>query len=104
MLRNLALLLLLTGCTVKEPPKSSPITVEQIPIEEAGGFLCNAQSSQSLIGKKVSTEIGQMIINLSGAQKLRWIPPNTAITRDLRNDRINIHYNNDNIIEKINCG
>lgn len=94
----------LIGCGAPEAPKSSPITAEKISLEEAGGFECDAQSSQSFIGQKATANIGQKIVNLSGAQSLRWIPPRTPVTRDYRTDRVNIHYNDDSIVQIINCG
>lgn len=100
----LAASIALIGCGAPEAPKSSPITVEEISLEEAGGFECDAQSSQSFIGQKATKDIGQEIINRSGAKSLRWIPPRTPVITDYRLHRVNIQYDDDSIIEKINCG
>jgi len=93
----------LSACTVSEPPKSSPITVDSVSIEEAGGFLCDANPVQNYIKQNATSELGQEIINISGATILRWIPPRTAITKDFREDRINIYYDDALLITQISC-
>ena len=103
VLRCASLSFPLIACASSEPPKSSPITVDRVSIEDAGGFLCNDKSAQIYLGRKASSDIANKIINATGANTLRWIPPRTAITRDLREDRINIYYGDDLIITDIKC-
>lgn len=96
--------LLACSAASKEPPKSSPITVDKVPLTEAGGFFCQAESAQRYVGQKADVKLGQTIINVTGAKVLRWIPPGGAITRDYRNFRVNISYDANYIITNINCG
>lgn len=95
--------LLCAACTSTNPlPK--PISNGAIAIEDAGGFICEAESAQSLLGQKASVELGQEAMKLSGATILRWIPPRTPVTRDYRNNRLNINYDDMLIITQIYCG
>lgn len=108
MFKPLASLLFLSllACSAesKEPPKSSPITVEKISIEQAGGFFCQAKSAQRYVGQKADAQLGQTIINVTGAKVLRWIPPGGAISQDYRTFRVNISYDDNYIITNIRCG
>ena len=97
------ILLSLAGCTTESSVKAP----SEAPPPERGvtkGYLCDASSIQSLVGEKVSSELGEQALVKSGAKTLRWIPPRTAVTRDFRTDRLNIRYNDFNRILRINCG
>lgn len=88
----------------KEPPKSSPITVDKVSIFEAGGFTCNAKSAQTLIGKKADVESAKKIMSLTGATVLRWLPPRGNISGNYRVNRVNISYDENYKITSIRCG
>lgn len=100
------LFLPLLACSAesKEPPKSSPITIEKVPLAEAGGFFCEAKSAQRYVGQKADAKLGQTIIDVTGAKVLRWIPPGGAISQDYRTFRVNISYDDNYNITNIRCG
>lgn len=65
---------------------------------------CDASDAQVLIGERVSEEIGQRLLNITGAEMLRWGPPRTAMTMDFRADRLTVSYDDDMAITRISCG
>lgn len=92
----------LSACA--NPVREAPQTSEVVPIETAGGSVCAAESAQYAIGQKTSVELGSKLVAQSGSATLRWLPPHSMATMDYRPDRLNVHYNDDMIITRINCG
>ena len=72
---------------------------------EAGeGYVCDASGLQDHIGHKASAKSGAILLELSGARHLRWVPPRTAVTMDYRQDRLTVGYDDDMVITRISCG
>jgi len=94
--------LALAACA--NPVREAPYTTEVVPVEKAGGFACAAESVQYAIGQKPSAEMGSKMVAESGSATLRWLPPHSMATMDYRPDRLNVHYNDDMIITRVNCG
>lgn len=69
-----------------------------------GDGVCDASGLQEHIGHKATAESGAILLNESGAAKLRWIPPDSMITMDYRKDRLNVSYDREMTITKITCG
>ncbi|HEY9090302.1 I78 family peptidase inhibitor [Parasphingorhabdus sp.] len=65
---------------------------------------CKADGLETFVGQKATAEIGATAIERSGARNLRWIPPNTAVTMDYREDRLNIEYDDKMVITRVHCG
>ena len=95
-------ILALSACT--NTAREAPYTTEIIPAEKAGGFACAAESVQYAIGQKTSVDLGSKLVAQSGSATLRWLPPHSMTTMDYRADRLNVHYNEDMIITRVNCG
>jgi Peptidase inhibitor I78 family len=95
-------ILSLAACT--SPVKEAPSKVEPAPVEEAKEYSCAAESVQYAIGQKTSAELGSKLVTESGSRTLRWMPPRSAATMDYRQDRLNIAYDDDMVITRINCG
>jgi len=80
-------------------------TEEQYRERETGpDNLCDASELQSHIGHKATAKSGAVLLELSGARVLRWVPPRTAITMDYRVDRLTVSYDDDLVIMRITCG
>ncbi|MEH6756270.1 MAG: I78 family peptidase inhibitor [Parasphingorhabdus sp.] len=89
---------ILLACSTFDPAPGIP---------ERGGALryeCNADGLETLVGLKVTAEIGADALTKSGGKKLRWVPPHTAITMDYRQDRLNIEYDEERVITRVTCG
>ncbi len=70
----------------------------------AGAGDCDAGAVQELVGQGVTQALGAAAMRASGADVLRWIPPNSAVTMDYRPDRLNISYDDDSVVTEIDCG
>lgn len=75
---------------------------EPLKVKPAGQ--CDASKLQSHIGHTASAKSGAILLELSGAQSLRWVPPRTAVTMDYRPDRLTVSYDDDYAITRISCG
>ena len=89
--------LALTGCVVNVSD-STPDRAEAVPM------LCNAAPAQYHIGHDATQAMGTAILKDSGARTLRWGAPNSAWTMDLREDRVNVRYDDAMKILEITCG
>lgn len=93
---------ILSACATAE--RNAPYTTEEVPTAEAGGFECNAESVQYAIGQKTGVELAAKLVRESGAQSLRWLPPRTAVTMDFLQNRLNVAYDDNMVINRISCG
>jgi len=65
---------------------------------------CDASGLEDHIGHMVSARSGAILLELSGARVLRWVPPRTAVTMDYRHDRLTVSYDDDMMITRMSCG
>lgn len=103
-MRMIALLACMAATACANPQQDAPAAAEPLPAEPAAGLACAAESVQYAIGQKSSPELGSKLVKESGSASLRWLPPRSAATMDYRADRLNVHYNDDMIITRVNCG
>lgn len=68
------------------------------------GYTCQTNGLDTFVGQQANSETGATALKQSGAKSLRWIPPNSAVTMDYRQDRLNIEYNENMEIKRVNCG
>jgi len=87
----------LGGCAAASADAEEPLKVK--PVRE-----CDASDLQSHIGHVASAQSGAKLLEMSGAARLRWVPPRTAITMDYRPDRLTVRYDNDMKVTGISCG
>mgnify|MGYP000100222951 CR=1 FL=1 len=87
--------LALVACASRDDGISSP----GLPLAE-----CDASNVQSVIGERATQQVGERLLQLTGAATLRWVPPRTAVTMDFRADRLTVSYDDDMLIERISCG
>lgn len=65
---------------------------------------CSADGLDAWIGKQATVESGTDVVRKSGAGRIRWIPPRSAVTMDYREDRVNVSYDDNMVITSIKCG
>ncbi|MGA9581806.1 MAG: I78 family peptidase inhibitor [Allosphingosinicella sp.] len=76
-----------------------------VPAAEAeGGGKCDATKAQALIGRERGPQVGDEALRLTGATRLRWIAPGTAVTMDYREDRVNLRVDSAGRVVKVDCG
>ncbi len=96
----LAAILAATSAGCAATPESPPAL---LPPSQAAGE-CDAGAVQDHIGHRASAQSGAVLLRLTGARQLRWVPPRTAVTMDYRPDRLTVSYDDDMVIERISCG
>ena len=92
-----AALLAAAACTPVEMRGEAPASAA--PVSTA----CKADSLGDLVGKRASDARADVMQTRSGAQTLRWIAPNTAVTMDFRADRLNVYVDAKGRIERFTC-
>ena len=81
--------LVMTGCAATPPT----------PAEQTGPRQCDASAARSLIGSHVGA------VDFAAGSNVRIVCTACATTRDYREDRLNIRFNQQSgIIEKVDCG
>lgn len=93
MIRTLPLLALLGACAAAQPP-----------LAHGGGAVCKADGLTDLVGQPASADLGAQALERSDARTLRWIQPGTAVTMDYRQDRLDIHLDEHNVVKQLTCG
>lgn len=66
--------------------------------------VCDAAPAQYHIGHQATADMGAAIQKDAHAATLRWGPPDSAWTMDMRNDRVNVRYDAQMTITEITCG
>lgn len=64
---------------------------------------CKADAGQRFVGQKATTETGNALIKATGANRLRWVPPRSAVTMDFQADRLTVSYDDNMVIERVSC-
>lgn len=93
----------LSACNTVEnlSNRMMPSTIE--PVADNGGK-CDASGLNGFVGKEATVELGTDAVKQSGASRLRWLPPRSAVTMDYREDRLNIGYDDNMIVTALRCG
>jgi hypothetical protein len=78
--------------------------VDDPPPPQAAARMCDAAPAQYHIGHDATAGMGAAILKDSGAQTLRWGPPDSAWTMDYRQDRVNVRYDAAMKITEVTCG
>ena len=87
----------LAACATSNSPGEAPAA-------PAAGGTCDAAPAQYHIGHDATSAMGAAIMKDTGAQSLRWGPPDSAWTMDYRPDRVNVRYDRGMKITEITCG
>lgn len=87
--------LALGACQTTKPAETGPT-------ENADA--CGASKVSAFVGQELTAATRKAIQDRSGATNIRWIAPNTAVTMDYRQDRLNVNYNEQNVVHTITCG
>lgn len=65
---------------------------------------CDGSAGQYAVGKPFTDALAAELKTKVGANSVRVIPPDTAVTMDYRGDRLNIIHDEKKIITKVDCG
>ncbi len=95
---SLAAIVLLAACSTLAAEHEPELRARE-PQEQ-----CDAATVQEYVGQRASQELGAILLQRTGAQILRWVPPNSAVSMDYRPDRLTVSYDDNMMIERISCG
>ena len=70
----------------------------------APGVECNSNGLESLIGQPRSEKLAAEAKRLSGANIVRFLTPDMAVTMEFRADRLNLHLGTDGKVGSARCG
>lgn len=96
--------LALTACVQAggpPPPDAAPGHGAPIPYEEPP---CYGGPPQRLIGREWSEELARTAQRLARAKTVRTLRPGQVVTMEYRADRLNLHVDANNRVERIACG
>jgi len=89
---------LTAGCMTTPAPDAP---VDRAPGE---GGSCTTEGTDTFIGQRATSAIGTQIRQRTGASVFQWVPPETAVTMDYRQDRVRVSYDRAMAITSIACG
>ena len=84
-------------------PPSEPTTAPPADTEETA-MTCDAEKGQWAVGKLADEALVAKVKADTGSERHRVIPPNTAVTMDYREDRVNIETDAENRVISVRCG
>ena len=72
----------------------------------AAGFhgVCVSGPGQAYLGQSATAENGSLIMMETRSNVIRWAPPNSMMTMEMRPDRVTVHYDAGMKITQISCG
>ena len=70
----------------------------------SGSGLCVAGGLGKFTGQPASSQLGAEILRESGASTLRWVPEGTMVTMEFRGERVTVHLDRSNRVERAVCG
>lgn len=97
-----ALILSLTACAANTPTTSEPMPAESTP--PAASSKCDASKTQWAVGQAASQDVVDKIVKDSGSSTSRVLKPGQPMTMDYREDRVNIHTDDKNVVTEVKCG
>ena len=97
-MRNASLMPLfaLAACATAPAGPDGPAT------ETAG--TCRKDALPSFVGQPATAALGAKMLAASGARDLRWVAKGMMVTMDYRDDRLTVHLDAANRVERARCG
>jgi hypothetical protein len=68
------------------------------------GSICSQPPLDAFKGRVATQQVGADMLAASGTRVLRWVQPGMMVTMDYREDRITVHLDAANRIERASCG
>ncbi len=66
--------------------------------------LCRSGALPSFVGREATQQLGADMLAASGARGLRWVAKGMMVTMDYRGDRLTVHLDAANRVERASCG
>jgi len=65
---------------------------------------CNAAAAADAIGRKYTPALRADVTRKVGHSRIRWLPPGSIVTQDLRSDRLNVDIDEGGVVTRVRCG
>jgi hypothetical protein len=65
---------------------------------------CQADPAQRFVGQSASEDVVEQAKTAAGANSVRVLKPGDAATMDFRDDRLNLHLDDNGAIARATCG
>lgn len=65
---------------------------------------CNTAGAADAIGRKDNPTVRAQVARKVGHDRIRWLPPGSIVTQDLRADRLNVDIDAGGVIVRARCG
>jgi len=101
-MRIVLLLLPLAACAVEPLPVSEPAAPVAPPPPAVAE--CKPEPAQRFVGQKLQPSTPEAARLASGSRDVRVIRPGTAVTMDLRGDRLNLEVDAGGTVSAVRCG
>jgi hypothetical protein len=85
-------------------PAAEPQAEPEPPVRGESGYVCRSEGLTLFAGQEATSAVGQEILRVSGARRVRWVQPGMMVTMDYREDRVTVWLASGNRIERVNCG
>ncbi|GAA4759282.1 hypothetical protein GCM10023264_29950 [Sphingomonas daechungensis] len=64
---------------------------------------CSTDKLGAFVGRDATSDTAAELVRESGAKVLRWAPKGSMLTMDFREDRLTVHLDANNKIERLDC-
>lgn len=65
---------------------------------------CKANAAGDAIGRRDTPALRAEVARKVGHSRIRWLPPGSIVTQDLRSDRLNIDIDEGGVVVRVRCG
>ena len=65
---------------------------------------CRRDALAGFVGQPATQALGAKMLGQSGARTLRWVAKGMMVTMDYRGDRLTVHLDAANRVERASCG
>ncbi|MCY7398494.1 MAG: peptidase inhibitor I78 [Sphingomonas bacterium] len=65
---------------------------------------CRRDALAPFVGQPAMQDLGARMLAASGARTLRWVAKGMMVTMEYRGDRLTVHLDANNRVERANCG
>jgi hypothetical protein len=78
------------------------VPVDPVVAEPAGA--CRNEALAAFVGQPATQALGTRMLAASGARVLRWVARGMMVTMEFRADRVTVHLDAANRVERASCG
>ena len=94
---------LMVACGALALAACASVPAEGEPPSREPADTCQREPGQSFLGQRASADVGTAILRATGATRIRWVPPRTAVTMDYGIGRVTVSYDDDYRITAVSC-